>query len=124
MSLQTMKIDFSGNLRSIQGDVTMQGFGDAAKKGIIAFGICCILAVLSFAVPFIGWTAPFIFLGIGPLVGIAIFFLDRHEVKRVESQAVCPECNTYFSISERNFKPPFYGCCPNCRMTYRVDITE
>lgn len=120
--LQTINIDFSGQMKSIQGDVRMQGFGDAVKKAFIACGVVWLLAVLSAAVPFIGWTAPFIFLAIGPLAGIVTFVMDRHEVKRVETQAVCPQCNTAFEITEHNFKPPFYGCCPQCRTSYRVDL--
>lgn len=122
MSLQTINIDFSGSTKSIQGDVRMQGFGDAVKKAVVACLVVWALAVLSSVVPFIGWTAPFIFLGIGPLAGIAVFFMDRHEVKRVDTQAVCPQCNTAFEITESNFKPPFYGSCPQCKTSYRVDL--
>lgn len=122
MSLQTIHIDFSGQMKSIQGDVRMQGLGNAFKKGAIACGILWLLAIGSSVIPFIAWTAPFIFLGVGPIVGLIIFFMDRHEVRRVETQAVCPQCNTAFEITEINFKPPFYGSCPECRTSYRVDL--
>ena len=122
MSLRTIHIDFGGQLKSIQGDVLMQGVGDAVRKAVLACGMVWVLAATSVIVPFIGWTAPFIFLALGPLVGVAVYFMDRHEVKRVETQAICPQCNTAFAIRESSFKPPFYGCCPECRMTYRVDL--
>ncbi|MES2744511.1 MAG: hypothetical protein V4655_03750 [Bdellovibrionota bacterium] len=122
MSLQSINIDFSGEMKTIQGDVRMQGFGDAFKKAVIACLVVWLLGALSAIVPFIGWTAPFIFFALGPLAGVATYFMDRHEVKRVETQAICPQCDTSFAINESNFKPPMYGCCPECRTSYRVDI--
>ncbi len=122
MSLQTLHFDFSGQRRDIEGDVKMESNWDATRKGLIACAVVWLLAACSFIVPFIGWTAPFVLFALGPIAGLVTFFMDRHEVKQVETHAVCPECSTSFGITEKNFKPPFYGACPSCRMSYRVDL--
>lgn len=118
----SIDVNFGGDLKSMSGNVQMQSRLDALKKGCLSCLFVWAVGVVFVVVPFAAWTLPFIFFGVGPIVGIITYFMDRHEVHLMQASAVCPACQSDISINESNFRPPTYGSCKQCGLPYQIDI--
>lgn len=121
---QLIDVNFSGIAKSIGGNIQMQSSMDAFKKAILSCLFVWALGALFVIVPFAGWTMPFIFLAIGPFVGVFTYFSDRCSIHLMDASVVCPNCQSNVSIHETNFRPPSYGSCSNCGTAYEVNLRD
>lgn len=117
-------LNFAGRRQTLRAQIRWESVWSAISKALLTCFFLWMLGAMLVLVPFINWTLPAIFLAFGPVLGIAMYFVDRRLVRSLDGAALCPQCQKSFEIHEEGVKSPVYGSCPHCKAPYQLRMPE